>query len=66
MNATEIGLAISAISTISGLAEKFGPDIYDTVIGAIKALKSTSAPTTAEIEAIFAKCKADNDAIQAS
>ena len=65
LNTTGVGLAISAISTVVGLAEKYGTEIYDTVIDAIKELKSTTGPTTAEIDAIFAKCKADNDAIQA-
>ncbi|MFT9458457.1 MAG: hypothetical protein ABF611_02735 [Acetobacter orientalis] len=48
------------------LAEKYGPEVYQTVVDTINQSKSADGPTVAEIEAIFAKRKADNDAIQAS
>lgn len=66
MNAEAITAIIGVAGTVVSLAEKYGPEIYETVIEAIKQSKSTTGPTVAEIQAIFEKCKADNAAIQAS
>lgn len=46
------------------LAEKYGPEIYTTIIAAIEQSKSGTGPTDADIQAIIAKCVADNAAIQ--
>lgn len=66
MNTAEISAILGVVSTVGGLAEKYGPEIYETVKDAIEQSKSGTGPTVADIEAIFAKCKADNEAIQAS
>lgn len=66
MNAAEISVILGIVGTVVTLAEKYGPEVYETVIQAINQTKSKDGPTIADIEAIFAKCKADNDAIQAS
>ena len=66
MDAAEIGAIASAASTVLALIEKYGPEAWATVKEAIETSKSTTGPTLAEIEAIYAKCKADNAAIQAS
>ena len=67
---TEAASAASAILAVVGeiveLAEKYGPETYTTVVSAIKQTMSSTGPTVADIEAIFAKCQADNAAIQAS
>lgn len=66
MNPTELGLIISVLSTVAGLAEKYGPEVYETVITALSVSKSTNGPTLDQISAILDKCKADNEAIQSS
>lgn len=66
MNAAAITAIVGVAGTVLELAEKYGPEVYDTVINAIEQTKSGTGPTTAEIEAIFAKCKADNEAIQSA
>lgn len=66
MNTAAISAILGIAGTVVTLAEKYGPEIYDTVVEAINQSKSSDGPTVAEIEAIFAKCKADNEAIQAS
>lgn len=66
MNAAAITAIIGVAGTVLELAEKYGPEVYDTVINAIEQTKSGTGPTAAEIEAIFAKCKADNEAIQSA
>ena len=67
---TEAAAAASAIlavvGEVVGLAEKYGPETYTTVVNAIQQTMSSTGPTVADIEAIFAKCQADNAAIQAS
>lgn len=66
MNTAEISAILGVVSTVGVLAEKYGPEIYETVKDAIEQSKNGTGPTVADIEAIFAKCKADNEAIQAS
>lgn len=66
MTAAEISTILGIAGTLVTLAEKYGPEAYDTVVNMIEQLKSGDGPTAAQIEEIFAKCKADNDAIQAS
>ncbi|ARW10035.1 hypothetical protein [Acetobacter ascendens] len=64
MNAAEISAILGVVTTVAGLAEKYGPEVYETVKEAIEQSKSKTGPTVADIEAIFAKCKADNADIQ--
>ena len=66
MTAAEISTILGIAGTLVTLAEKYGPEAYDTVVNMIEQLKSGDGPTAAEIEALFAKCKADNDAIQSA
>lgn len=66
MTAAEISAILGVVGTVVTLAEKYGPEAYETVLSAIEQSKSGTGPTTAEIEAIFAKCKADNAAIQSA
>lgn len=66
MTAAEISAILGVVGTVITLAEKYGPEAYETVLSAIEQSKSGTGPTTAEIEAIFAKCKADNAAIQSA
>ena len=66
MTAAEISAILGVVGTVVTLAEKYGPETYDTVVSALQQSKSGTGPTTAEIEAIFAKCKADNAAIQSA
>ena len=66
MDAAAISAILGVAGTVFELAEKYGPEIYETVISAINQTKSGTGPTTAELEAIFAKCKADNEAIQSA
>ncbi|MBE7619330.1 hypothetical protein NO263_09905 [Gluconacetobacter entanii] len=66
MDATEIGAIASAASAVLALIEKYGPDVWTTIKEAVETSTSTTGPTVAEIEAIYARCKADNAAIQAS
>jgi hypothetical protein len=66
MTAAEISAILGVVGTVVTLAEKYGPEAYDTVVSALQQSKSGTGPTTAEIEAIFAKCKADNAAIQSA
>lgn len=66
MNAAEISAILGVVGTVAGLAEKYGPEVYETVKEALEQSKSKTGPTVADIEAIFAKCKADNTAIQDS
>lgn len=66
MTAAEISAILGVVGTVVTLAEKYGPEAYDTVVSALEQSKSGTGPTTAEIEAIFAKCKADNAAIQSA
>lgn len=64
MNAAEISTILSIAGTIVSLAEKYGPEIYETIINAIKQTRSGTGPTIAEIQKIFEKCKIDNETIQ--
>ena len=66
MDVTEIGAIASAASAVLALIEKYGPEAWVTIKEAVETTKSTTGPTLAEIEAIYARCKADNAAIQAS
>ncbi|MFT8896254.1 MAG: hypothetical protein ABF968_04745 [Acetobacter sp.] len=66
MNAAEISALLGVVGTVVSLAEKYGPEVYTTVINAFEQTKSGSGPTDAQLEEIFAKVKADNAAIQAS
>lgn len=67
---TETAAAISAIlgvvGTVVELAEKYGPEIYDAVVKAIEQTKSGTGPTDADLAAIIATAKANNDAIQSA
>ena len=66
MNAAEISAILGVVGTVVELAEKYGPEVYETVKQAIEQSKSKTGPNVADIEAIFAKCKADNAAIQSA
>ena len=66
MNAAEISAILGVVGTVVELAEKYGPEVYETVKQAIEQSKSKTGPSVEDIQAIFAKCKADNAAIQAS
>lgn len=66
MTAAEISAILGAATTIAGLVEKYGPDVYTDVKDAIENTLSKSGPTTAAMDALAAKCKAANAAIQAS
>ncbi|ASC05605.1 hypothetical protein S101468_01347 [Acetobacter pasteurianus subsp. pasteurianus] len=64
MNAAEASAILGVVGAVAGLAEKYGPEVYETVKQAIEQSKSKTGPSVADIQAIFAKCKADNAAIQ--
>ncbi|MCE2578010.1 hypothetical protein [Gluconacetobacter entanii] len=66
MDAAEIGAIASAASAVLALIEKYGPEAWATIKKAVENTKSTTGPALTEIKAIYAKCKADNSAIQAS
>ena len=66
MNAAEISAILGVVGTVVELAEKYGPEVYETVKQAIEQSKSKTGPSVADIQAIFAKCKADNAAIQSA
>lgn len=65
MNAAELSALLGVIGTVVSLAEKYGPEMYETVIRAIEQTKSGNGPTDADLVALFEKCRADNAAIQA-
>lgn len=58
------GAILGVVGEVVELAEKYGPEIYATIIAAIEQSKSGTGPTDADIQAIIAKCVADNAAIQ--
>lgn len=60
------GAILGVVGEVVELAEKYGPEIYTTIIAAIEQSKSGSGPTDADIQAIIAKCVADNAAIQSA
>ncbi|WP_349934548.1 hypothetical protein [Acetobacter sp. A11-2] len=66
MNAAETSAILGVVTTVAGLAERYGPEVYETVKQAIEQSKSKTGPSVADIQAIFAKCKADNAAIQSA
>lgn len=74
MSATETVTEVATVATailgvvgeVAALAEKYGPETYATVISAIQQTMSSTGPSVADIEAIFAKCQADNAAIQSA
>ncbi len=66
MNEAMIAAILGATGTIISLIEKYGPEAWTTIKEAVENTTSSTGPTMADIEAIFAKCQADNDAIQAS
>ncbi|GBR56374.1 hypothetical protein AA18889_0609 [Acetobacter senegalensis DSM 18889] len=66
MNAAEISTILGVVGTVAGLAEKYGPEVYETVKEALEQSKSKTGPNVADIQDIFAKCKADNTAIQSA
>lgn len=66
MIAAEISAILGVVGTVVSLAEKYGPQAYDTVVSAIEQSRSGTGPSDADIAALFAKCQADNAAIQAA
>ncbi|PAK77845.1 hypothetical protein [Acetobacter fabarum] len=60
------GAILGVVGEVVELAEKYGPEIYTTVVAAIEQSKSGTGPTDADIQAIIAKCVADNAAIQSA
>mgnify|MGYP001265807150 len=66
MTAAEISAILGVVGTVVSLAEKYGPQAYDTVVSAIEQSRSGTGPSDADIAALFAKCQADNAAIQAA
>lgn len=66
MTPAEISAVLGVVATVVGLAEKYGPEVYETVTSALEQSKSKTGPTADQIAALFAKCTADNAAIQAS
>ncbi|MFT8469172.1 MAG: hypothetical protein ABF976_11305 [Acetobacter syzygii] len=66
MTAAEISAILGVVGTVVSLAEKYGPQAYDTVLNAIEQSRNSTGPTDADIAAIFAKCQADNAAIQSA
>ncbi|GCE79527.1 hypothetical protein [Komagataeibacter oboediens] len=66
MDAAELSAIVSGATTVIGLIEKYGPEAWTTIVQAVEQTKSGTGPTASDIEAIYAKCKADNAAIQAS
>ncbi|MFT8723790.1 MAG: hypothetical protein ABF759_14650, partial [Acetobacter malorum] len=58
------GAILGVVGEVVELAEKYGPEIYTTIIAAIEQSKSGTGPTDADIQAIIARCVADNAAIQ--
>ena len=66
MDTAEISAIVNGASTVISLIEKYGPDAWTTIKTAVEDTVSSGGPSAADIEAIYAKCKADNAAIQAS
>ncbi|ACI52183.1 hypothetical protein Gdia_2438 [Gluconacetobacter diazotrophicus PA1 5] len=66
MDEAMIAALVSASGTIIALVEKYGPEAWTTIKNAVENTTSSTGPTDADIAAIYAKCQADNDAIQAS
>ena len=66
MTTSEISAILGVVGTVAGLAEKYGPEVYETVREALEQSKSKTGPSVEDIKAIFAKCKADNAAIQSA
>lgn len=66
MDTAEISAIVNGASTVISLIEKYGPDAWTTIKTAVEDTVSSGGPSAADIEAIYAKCKADNTAIQAS
>ncbi|AHI24174.1 hypothetical protein H845_210 [Komagataeibacter xylinus E25] len=66
MTAAEISAILGAATTIAGVVEKYGPQVYTDVKDAIEATISKTGPTTAAMDALAAKCAAANAAIQSS
>ncbi|MDN7351030.1 hypothetical protein [Acetobacter senegalensis] len=66
MNAAELSAILGVVTTVAGLAEKYGPEVYETVKSALEQSRSSTGPTGDDLKALFAKCQADNAAIQAS
>lgn len=66
MTAAEISAILGVVGTVVSLGEKYGPQAYDTVLNAIEQSRNGTGPTDADIAAIFAKCQADNAAIQSA
>ncbi|MBY4639241.1 hypothetical protein K6L44_04325 [Gluconacetobacter entanii] len=57
---------VNGTSLVLGLIEKYGPEAWTTIKTAVEDTVSSGGPIAADIEAIYARCKADNAAIQAS
>ncbi|RBM07744.1 hypothetical protein [Novacetimonas cocois] len=66
MDAEEIGAIASAASAVLALIEKYGPEAWETIREAVETTTSGTGPSVAQVEAIYARCRADNAAIQAS
>lgn len=62
--AAAAGAILGVVGEVVDLAEKYGPEIYTTIITAIEQSRSGTGPSDADIQAIIAKCVADNAAIQ--
>ncbi|MFT8586824.1 hypothetical protein [Acetobacter papayae] len=64
--AAAAGAILGVVGEVVELAEKYGPEIYTTIIAAIEQSRSGNGPSDADIQAIIAKCVADNAAIQSA
>lgn len=64
MTEAEITSILGIVATVAGLAEKYGPEVYETVKTAIDESLSKTGPTKSSIQEIYEKCLADNQAIQ--
>lgn len=66
MTEAELTSILGIAATVATLAEKYGPEVYDTVKSAIDETLSKTGPTKASIQEIYEKCLADNQAIQSA
>lgn len=64
MNFANVSSIISVVSQAAGLLEEYGPETLDTIVNAIKAVRSGSGPSDAVIAALLVQNQTTNAAIQ--
>ncbi|WP_252353882.1 hypothetical protein [Acetobacter sp. P5B1] len=66
LTSTEISTIVSASTMVIGLVEKYGAEAWTTIQQAVETSLSSDGPTDQQIADMYAKCVADNQAIQDS